>query len=668
MFRWRYLAIVTLLTMTFPSVSTAKKKVLAIGPGPAVMSEEEKSIEIDVEAGVEHGVILVEEYERDEDLGRDMKSWFHRRAKILSNEARDLANIEITLDPTKDKLVKFWARTILADGTVLEMDEDDLERQTVAEGRGGLKVVTLKAALPGVVPGCVLDYGWILLEAGYTPYDKVDIQLRWPIREFSFRWKPYQGFPAAYLMMNDDGLDIQATTKRDIQIVAHNLPPIVAEPLMPPDHLVRAGVIVYYLPSDTNFDSYWKDISREFDDYVRKSAKSRSVDAAIAEIGLPPEGSPMDRAQALYDWFGANLKRTGLLSFEEAQRDKDKDDDDKGRDLVGPLFESREGSRFAMNAAYIAIAKKMGFDAYLVGVADRTENYWTNQLFSMKQFETYLVAVRVAGATEGGTVIDICSGLPFGEVPWYYERTQGFMINGKSPEVLAVAGSKASSNMSESQVSLEFGEDNFGLMAAWNRTGKGQVGLHERRYLRRLAPEDRNKRLDRLCGSASETDVTESRLVALNEPDRSLELHCSSERWDVEVEDDHNVYLLSLGGPWMSALPDLPPGERVHDVHLDFPNVDVVRMKIDAPEGFLSAEPPPLVQMKTAFGNYQLRVNRTETGFELERGLGLFHVRILAGSYQEFRAFIEQVRVHDSTNLKFVREGTAAAAAVGVGP
>lgn len=51
-------------------------------------------------------VILIEEFQRDEDLGRDMKSWFYRRAKILSNEARDLAN---------GKGVKFWGRTILPD-------------------------------------------------------------------------------------------------------------------------------------------------------------------------------------------------------------------------------------------------------------------------------------------------------------------------------------------------------------------------------------------------------------------------------------------------------------------------------------------------------------------------------------------------------------------------
>ena len=198
----------------------------------------------------------------------------------------------------------------------------------------------------------------------------------------------------------------------------------------------------------------------------------------------------------------------------------------------------------------------------------------------------------------------------------------------------------------------------MGLLADWSRRGTGQIGLTERRYLRRLSPEDRAERIDRLCGASSDTDITDAQVMALDDLNQAYELKCSSERWDVEVDEDIGSYLMGMDGPWMMALPDLPPGNRVHDVFLDYPNFEVVKIEVEAPNGFLSGTPPPVVRLNSAYGNYQLIVTLTETGFEIERALGLLRTQIPAGEYEQFRGFIEQVRTHDRTQLKFVRETT----------
>ena len=94
-----------------------------IRPGPTSISDEEHAITEDPAAGVEHAVILVEETERDEDIGAEMETRFHRRVKILSNQGRDLANIEIPFDPRTDRLKEWWGRTLLPDGTVLDISQ-----------------------------------------------------------------------------------------------------------------------------------------------------------------------------------------------------------------------------------------------------------------------------------------------------------------------------------------------------------------------------------------------------------------------------------------------------------------------------------------------------------------------------------------------------------------
>src|SRR5262245_44531414 len=72
---------------------------ITVGPGPTTISPEEAALGPDPARGIEHGLILLEECAFDDDYGQATKIQFHRRSKILSNEGRDLANVEILIQP-----------------------------------------------------------------------------------------------------------------------------------------------------------------------------------------------------------------------------------------------------------------------------------------------------------------------------------------------------------------------------------------------------------------------------------------------------------------------------------------------------------------------------------------------------------------------------------------
>src|SRR5438093_1066969 len=102
---------------------------IKIGPGPSVISEEEKAIQADPANGLQDGVVLVDEGEWTENLGMNSDYTYHFRAKILSNEGRDLANIEMPWNMDESGLYEWWGRTILPDGTVLELPKDQFIQQ-----------------------------------------------------------------------------------------------------------------------------------------------------------------------------------------------------------------------------------------------------------------------------------------------------------------------------------------------------------------------------------------------------------------------------------------------------------------------------------------------------------------------------------------------------------
>jgi hypothetical protein len=61
------------------------------------------------------------------------------------------------------------------------------------------------------------------------------------------------------------------------------------------------------------------------------------------------------------------------------------------------------------------------------------------------------------------------------------------------------------------------------------------------------------------------------------------------------------------------------------------------------------------VHIQHEFGNYLLRVTKTDAGYYLERGFALFPLALTAERYEELRAFLEQVRRADATRLAFTR-------------
>jgi len=654
---WPVVACVVAACLWFHPASAKGKTELRVGPGPTVMSPEEKAIQADPAAGIEHAVILLEETERDEDLGTQMETAFHLRAKILSNEGRDLANVEIPFDRRGTKLRQWWGRTIQPDGTVLELPESRLERQSMVRS-GGSEMQALKAALPGVVPGSVIDYGYVLREEGYVPYERIPLQRKWPIRELHFRWKPYSSMAGAYRLVQTETLDVDGDiAKGAILVNGRNLPPVTEEPLMPPWHEVQAALVVYYVPRGTSFDDYWEDMGKSMSLVLKPlMGKKRSLGQALAAMNLDPQGNLDEQLRAAYAWIDANIARTGLRTFEELQA-ASRDQPEKG-DPVANLLSTREGSAFQIQLFYIGVARALGADAHLVFVPDRTVNIWDQDTKTLSQFDSTLVVVRSKGAAdEEVIVIDPGSGLRYGEVPWRFSGVYGMMITKSGARPIEVPGSAAKDNVAECVVEVSFVDDNEAIVSSWIEKDRGQVGLDERRYLRQLSPRERAERIDQLCGVGPETDITNAGVVGLEDLGRGFELHCENEFYDPSIHDRIGHYMMGWSGPWLDALPDLPAGDRTHPIVFPFPRVETLDLTIDAPKGFVPEDPPPSAEFESSFGKYSLRIARTESSYKVERLLALYETVIPPEEYEELRDFIEQVRGLDRTPLEFTREG-----------
>jgi hypothetical protein len=116
---------------------------------------------------------------------------------------------------------------------------------------------------------------------------------------------------------------------------------------------------------------------------------------------------------------------------------------------------------------------------------------------------------------------------------------------------------------------------------------------------------------------------------------------------------------LSLGfrGPWIDPPPDFRGrAGRRHPVVLDFPRVDVNTITVEAPRGFMPADPPAAVAFDSPFGRYKLTFKVVGSALRIERGFALLPVSVPASEYPQLIEFLDRVRRADSTDVVFRRE------------
>jgi hypothetical protein len=336
------------------------------------------------------------------------------------------------------------------------------------------------------------------------------------------------------------------------------------------------------------------------------------------------------------------------------------DDEKKDRDLVDALLKSREGSGFEIHQVFTGLARALGAEADLLYVADRNQAYVNPNLKTARQFDASLVAVRLPGQREDETVLlDLCSGLDYGVVPWQYMGTHGMLMSKERPHLLPVPHTQVQNNTCDSRVRISFSEDNETILAKWIQLGSGQVGLDERRHLRSLAPDERNERMDRLCGASSDTDVLSAEVVGLDELGRDLELRCETESWDTRIDEEVGRYQMTWTGPWIHELPDFKDERRTHPVIFRFPRADIVTLKVESPDGFVPGDPPAPVSVETQHGRYSIEVTRNEDGFTVERVMVLFPIALPVDQYPPLRELLEAAQRGDRSRLVFLREELA---------
>jgi len=645
--------------LTAGTTLSAEKTAIQIGPGPRGMTAEEKALVPDPARGSQHGIILVDETVRDESPGTESNVIRHVRAKIFSNEARSLADIEIPFDRERGLLKKWWGSTLLPDGTVLEVKQTDLKEQEVARVRGDSYVI-LKASLPGVVPECVIDYGYHFQERGYYASQRVDIQGNSPVREFRYRWVPFVGEAASYRLSHTDGLSVNVNRdQRSVLVTAKDLPAVLDEPYMPPEQESRASALFYYRTSAEKPAEFWDLEAKRLLRRAQAFAKEKPIAQLVASMNLPAGGSLMTRLQAAYEWASANFTNTTLRTAEEAEAGTpgEKEKPAQWRTVVD-VMNAKEGTARELDYLFFGLARALEAEVSPVLATDRTDRYFDPGFLSARQFDWTLVGVKAKGEPDDKlTFVDLGSGLPFGEIPWWLTGSRAFLAAPEGHRIVLLYPSDPKKNMLQTKATIAFNLAEMTASLSWTMDGTGQQGLSRRWRLRSLGPEERQKELDRYCSASGDLEISRAEAPKVHDLMAAYHLECEGTLLDTNFHPGLGSYSFAFLGPWVEEIPLFTAPTRSQLAIFPFPRIESLSLDVRAPEGFVAAGVPPLPAVESPFGRHALFVSTTPEGYHVERLFALTTMVVPPKDYEALRRFFTEVARADDTRLVFKRAG-----------
>ena len=374
-------------------------------------------------------IILYREVDRD-DRGQTAHEDVYFRIKILTEEGRKNADIEIQYFKEQENIVNVHARTIRPDGSVANYSGKVFDK-TIVKARG-VKYLAKTFTLPDVQVGSILEYyytadfsenyvfdsHWILNNELFT-------------RSAKFTLRPYDGDnPPMNVRWTWHALPNGTAQPKDenrvISLSVSDVPAFQTEDFMPPENEMKSRVDFIY--SDETFENdqakYWKKFGKKLNDRMESFiGKRKAMEQAVGEI-VGPGDSPEVKLQKIY----ARVQQVRNVSFEAEKTEQEKKRErEKEPTSVEEVWKKQYGYGSQITWLFLALARAAGFDASGMWVADRRNYFFSPGTMDGRRLDENVVVVKLDGKNiffDPGTAF-----IPYGMLPWTETGVNGLKLD-----------------------------------------------------------------------------------------------------------------------------------------------------------------------------------------------------------------------------------------------
>jgi hypothetical protein len=572
--------------------------------------------------------------------------------KILTEEGRKYADVEIPFDKERESVRGIQARTIRPDGSIVKFDGVVYEKPIV-QARG-VKWLAKTFTMPDVQVGSVIEYRfrrdfesgfvfnshWILSEDLFTKYAK-------------FSLDPYRGFPLRYSWPAGlpTGTDTPKNQRGKIRLESHDVPAFVTEEHMPPEDELKYRVdFIYISDSDPEPEKdpavFWKKYGKRMyhvvDEYVDRR---RAMAEAVAQI-VEPGDSPDVKLRKIYE----RTQRVRNTSFERKKSQQEADRENlKSAKNVEDLWKQGYGNGNQLPWLFLALVRAAGIQADPVIAPTRDVNFFDLRIQNPADLNANVVVVTLDGKElflDPGTAL-----APFGLLPWSETAVKGLRLDKEGGTWIEVPLSEPQDSRVERKGKLKLTPDGT-LEGKVTVTFTGQEALWRRHEEHNEDEADRKQFLE----DEMKADVPSGIVVELtNRPDWDSPSPTLVAEYDLRIPGWATITgqraLLPVGLFGAREKRTFQHATRLHPVYFNFMHQSADDVTVELPANWqLSSAPQPRKDNRNVVV-YSMSAEGENGVLHLKRELNVNTVMVRVKSHGSLMDFYESVRTGDEEQV-----------------
>lgn len=596
-------------------------------------------------------IILFRQVDRDDNVQTGHEDNYIR-IKILTEEGRKHANVEIPFSKGDGDVVNLHARTIEPDGSIVNFDGKVFEKELV-KGRG-YKYLAKTLTLPDVRVGSIIEYHftwnlkenyvfdshWLLGEELFTKRAQFSLK--------PYRGNGYQGFSVRWMWQFLPVGTVPPAEGPDhvVRMQASNIPAFEIEDHMPPANELKSRVDFIYEEGFSLKDEsgFWKDFNKQRDGQLESFiGKRKAMEEAVRQIVSPGDSQEV-KLRKIY----ARVLQIRNTTYEppkteqEAKREKPPEN-------VEEVWKRGYGNAYQLTWLFLALARAAGFDANGCVVSSRSEYFFTPKLMQSAKLNTNVVVVKLDGKDiylDPGVVFT-----PFGLLEWSETGVPGLRLDHNGGTWIQTRLPQASESRIERAGKLKL-TDSGDLVGKMTVTYVGLEAMYQRLEKRRADQAERKKFLEE--GLMSEISAG-SEVELTNVPD------WSNSETPLVAEFDFKIPGWASGAGKRVLLPAaiftsaekgvFEHTNRVHPIYFEYPHQKLDDVTIELPAGWRVSSIPPVQERDVKSAFYSLKVEQSPSSVRLTRKLVIDFLLLEPKYYPALRSFFETIRTGDGVQI-----------------
>jgi hypothetical protein len=603
-------------------------------------------------------VILYREVDRD-DNSRTSHEDIYFRIKILTEEGRKHADVEIPFVKGRENVVGIKARTIRPDGSIANFDGKVYDKNLLKgkfEGRG-VKVLAKTFTLPDVQVGSILEYSYTNDLEEDTLFDS-----RWILndelftRKAEFSLKPYKGTYSVYtLRWSWNSLPTGAAAPKEgpdhlVRMEVNNVPAFQEEDYMPPPEVVKSTVSFIYEEGSAAKDqaTYWKAFGKRENAWLENFVgKRKAMEQAVAEIVSASDSQDV-KLRKIYD----RVQQLRNTSYEVAKTEQEqKRAKEKVSENVNAedIWKRKYGDGFDLTWLFLGLARAAGFEAYGCRVSDRRQHFFSPVSMEGRKLDANVVLVKLNGQDvyfDPGAAFT-----PFGLLTWSETGVTGLRLDKDGGTWIKTTLPEASKSRIEHGGQLKL-SDTGDLEGKVTVTYTGLEAMYRRLEERNKDEVERKKFLEELLtsqiGSAAEAELTNKPDWAGSETPLVTEFNLKITGWAANAGRRAMIpvaiFTAAEKGMFEHA-------NRVQPIYFEYPHESSDDLTVELPSGWqVSSVPRPQDQDGHVI-RYTVKVESGKGTLRLTRVLTVDFMMLELKYYPALRNFFQAVRTGDGQQI-----------------